>query len=147
MPSSARRGRGGPRDYARASVILLGAVLVGMVALVVGPTQVGWSATRVVLSLLMGVTAVLTIRFMPIRLPGEPNLDGGESAPDSASKPRTAVIAVAALAGGAMAPLLAGVGAFFFLLAIVAGWLFGVSAKVIQRIRSASDSGSLDSQT
>lgn len=131
----------------RALVILLGAVLMGMIALVVGPTQVGWFATRVVLSLLIGMTAVLTIRFMPIRLPGEASFDGGESAPDSASKPRTAVIAVAALAGGAMAPLLAGIGAFFFLLAILAGWLFGLSVKVILRIRSASDSGSLDSQT
>lgn len=147
MHSSPRRGRGGPGNYTRAGGILLGAVLTGMVALVVGPTQVGWSASRVVLSLLMGVTAALTIRYMPIRLPGELSFDGGESTPDSASKPRTAIIAMAALAGGAVAPLLAGVGAFFFLLAIVAGLLFGVSVKVILRIRSAGDSGSLDSQT
>lgn len=119
----------------RALVILLGAVLMGMIALVVGPTEMGWSATRVVLSLLIVVTALLTIRFMPLRLPGEPSFGGGESAPDSAGRPRTAVIAVAAVAGVAMAPLLAGVGAFFFLLAILAGWLFGVSVKVIPRFR------------
>lgn len=144
MHSSPRPGRGGLADYTRAGVILLGAVLMGIVALVVGPARVDWSTTRLVLSLLMGVTAVLTIRFMPIRLPGEPRFDGGEPAPDSARKPRTAVVAAAALAGGATAPLLAGVGAFFFLLAILAGWLFGVSVKVI--LRSRGDSGFLNSQ-
>lgn len=127
----------------RAGVILLGAVLMGTVALVVGPARVDWSSTRLVLSLLIGATAALTIRFMPIRLPGEPSFDGGEPAPDSARKPRTAVVAAAALAGGTAAPFLAGVGAFFFLLAILAGWLFGLSVKVI--LRSRGYRGSLNS--
>ncbi len=55
----------------RADVILLGAVLMGIVALVGEPARVDWSSTRLLLSLLIGVTAALTIRFMPIRLPGE----------------------------------------------------------------------------
>ena len=143
MHSSPRPGRKGLADYMRAGVILLGAVLMGMVALVVGPARVDWSSTRLVLSLLIGVTAVLTIRFMPIRLPGEPSFDEGRPAPDSARKPRTAVVAAAALAGGAAAPFLAGVGAFFFLLAILAGWLFGLSVKVI--LRSRGYRGSLNS--
>lgn len=103
----------------------------------------GLVSTRLVLSLLIGVTAVLTIRFMPIRLPGEPSFDEGQPAPDSARKPRTAVVAAAALAGGAATPFLAGVGAFFFLLAILAGWLFGLSVRVILRSRGVR--GSLNS--
>ncbi len=86
--------------------------------------------------MLIGVTAVLTIRFMPIRLPGEPTFHRGEPATDSTRNPRTAVVAVAASVGAATAPLLAGVGAFFFLLAILAGWLFGLSVKVIHRSRA-----------
>lgn len=136
MHSSPRTKRDGLADYTRAGVILLGAVLMGMIALVVGPTRVDWPATRLVLSMLIGVTAVLTIRFMPIRLPGEPTFHQGESAPNSTRNPRTAVVAAAASAGAATAPLLAGVGAFFFLLAILAGWLFGLSVKVILRSRA-----------
>ena len=135
MHSSRRAGRGSLADYWRGGVILLGAVLMGLVTLVVGPAQVNWSAARVVFILLMGLSAVLTIRFMPIRLPGEPRARGYESLSDTGGNARTGIIAAATLAGGAAAPLLAGVAAFFFLLAMVAGWLFGVSAKVILRSR------------
>ena len=131
MHSSRRAGRGSLADYLRGGVILLGAVLMGLVTLVVGPAQVNWSAARVVFILLIGLSAVLTIRFMPIRLPGEPRAHGDETPSDTGGNPPTAIIAAATLAGTVAAPLLAGVGAFFFLLAIVAGWLFGVSAKVI----------------
>ena len=136
MHSSPRTKRDVLADYTRAGVILLGAVLMGIIALVVGPTRVDWPATRLVLSMLLGVTAVFTIRFMPIRLPGEPTFRQGESALNSTRNPRTAVVAVAASAGAATAPLLAGVGAFFFLLAILAGWLFGLSVQVILRSRA-----------
>jgi hypothetical protein len=126
-------------NYLRAAIILLGAVLMGIVALVVGPTQVSWHATRFVFFLLMVLAAVLTMRFMPIRLPGEAEDGGDETRSGGDANPRTAIVVAATLAGGAAAPLLAGSGAFFFLLAIVSGWLFGLSAKVVSRSRRRSE--------
>lgn len=133
MDSRWRPVRGSLADHLRAAVILLGAVLMGIVTLVVGPTQVSWHATRLLFILLMVLPAVLTMRFMPVRLPGEARGRGDEPRSQSDANPRTAIVVAATFAGGAAAPLLAGVGAFFFLLAIVAGWLFGLSAKMVLR--------------
>ena len=107
----------------------------GLVSLVVGPTQVNWSATRPVLVLLIAGSALLTVRFMPIRVADEPRSRGDQTVSVGARTPRMAIVAAATVAGGAAAPLLGEVGAFFFLLAILSGWLFGLSAKVILRSR------------
>lgn len=114
-------------SIARAVFILIIGLLMTFIAIVVGAPNLTWDGAWLVQVSAALLVACATVAFMPVRVPGmaAQSLDSKPS-----SRVSVPIVAAASIAGATLAPVIAGAGILYFLLAIFGGWLVGLGVKV-----------------